>query len=87
MVLSCLIGKLSLVQMDGIGELSPVTLYTDPSLRVADYAGENRDYGTTRGYPNESEYTVVKVDFYNNIKTYLSELKNTDIRSLEDIVT
>ena len=61
-----------------------------------------RDYGTTRGYPNESEYTVVKVrsplagtrtaltlgqvDFYNNIKTYLSELANTDMKSLEDLV-
>jgi amidase len=44
------------------------------------------DWGTNRGYPNESEYTVVKVDFYNNIKSYLSELKNTKIRSLEDIV-
>ncbi|KAK3314451.1 amidase signature domain-containing protein [Apodospora peruviana] len=46
----------------------------------------NWDYGSSRGYPNESEYTVVKVDFYNNIKTYLSELSNTNIRSLEDIV-
>ncbi|TKA73433.1 hypothetical protein B0A49_06852 [Cryomyces minteri] len=44
------------------------------------------DYGTTRGHPNESEYTVVKVDLYNNIKAYLSELQNTNIRSLEDIV-
>lgn len=48
--------------------------------------GWNWDYGSTRGYPNESEYTVVKVDFYNNIKTYLSELENTKVRSLEDIV-
>lgn len=48
--------------------------------------GWDWDYGSTRGYPNESEYTVVKVDFYNNIKTYLSELENTPIRSLEDIV-
>lgn len=48
--------------------------------------GWNWDYGTTRGYPNESEYTVVKVDFYNNIKSYLSELQNTQMRSLEDIV-
>lgn len=48
--------------------------------------GWNWDFGTTRGYPNESEYTVVKVDFYNNIKAYLSELENTNIRSLEDIV-
>lgn len=48
--------------------------------------GWNWDYGTTRGFSNESEYTVVKVDFYNNIKAYLSELNNTHIRSLEDIV-
>jgi amidase len=49
-------------------------------------SGWNWDYGTTRGYPNESEYTYVKVDFYNDIKKYLAELNNTDIRSLEDIV-
>ncbi|KAL9941525.1 hypothetical protein D7B24_004418 [Verticillium nonalfalfae] len=48
--------------------------------------GWDWDYGSFRGFPNESEYTVVKVDFYNNIKTYLSELENTNIRSLEDIV-
>ena len=30
--------------------------------------------------------SVVKVDFYNNIKSYLSELENTNIRSLEEIV-
>ncbi|KAF4628261.1 hypothetical protein G7Y89_g9883 [Cudoniella acicularis] len=48
--------------------------------------GWNWDYGTTRGYANESEYTVVKVDFYNDIAGYLAELNNTDIRSLEDIV-
>lgn len=48
--------------------------------------GWNWDYGTTRGSPNESEYTVVKVDFYNNIATYLSTLENTDIRSLADLV-
>lgn len=28
----------------------------------------------------------MKVDFYNNIRTYLSELSNTNVRSLEDIV-
>ena len=48
--------------------------------------GWNWDYGTTRGFPNESEYTYIKVDFYNNIKTYLSEVENTDMHSLEDIV-
>lgn len=48
--------------------------------------GWNWDYGTTRGYPNESEYTYVKVDFYNDIAKYLAELNNTNIRSLADIV-
>lgn len=48
--------------------------------------GWNWDYGSTRGFANESEYTVVKVDFYNNIRDYLAELENTNIRSLEDIV-
>ncbi|KAL5336555.1 alpha-glucosidase [Aspergillus crustosus] len=48
--------------------------------------GWNWDYGSDRGFPNESEYSYVKVDFYNNIKAYLTELENTDIRSLEDIV-
>ncbi|PHH53724.1 putative amidase [Ceratocystis fimbriata CBS 114723] len=44
------------------------------------------DCGTKRGYPNRSEFTVIKVDFYNNIKSYLSELTNTKMRSLEDII-
>ena len=48
--------------------------------------GWNWDYGGSRGYPNESEYTVVTVDFYNNIATYLSEVNNTDVRNLQDIV-
>ncbi|GJC86167.1 putative amidase C869.01 [Colletotrichum liriopes] len=54
--------------------------------RLVSPDGWNWDYGTTRGYPNESEYTVVKVDFYNNINNYLSELENTDIKTLEDII-
>ena len=53
---------------------------------IVDPAGWNWDYGTTRGYPNESEYSYVKVDFYNDISAYLAELNNTNIRSLEDIV-
>ncbi|KAI8717229.1 hypothetical protein NCS52_00798100 [Fusarium sp. LHS14.1] len=48
--------------------------------------GWNWDYGTVRGFPNESEYTYIKVDFYNNIKTYLSEVSNTNVKDLEDIV-
>ncbi|KAK2594212.1 hypothetical protein QQS21_008101 [Conoideocrella luteorostrata] len=48
--------------------------------------GWNWDYGTTRGRPNESEYTYVKVDFYNNINKYLAELNNTKIRTIDDII-
>ncbi|KAL9069204.1 MAG: hypothetical protein Q9157_006248 [Trypethelium eluteriae] len=43
-------------------------------------------YGDTRRLPDESEYTVVKTDFYNNIRAYLAELSNTRIRTLEDII-
>jgi hypothetical protein len=46
-----------------------------------------RDWGGRRGYPNQSEYSVVKVDFHGNIASYLAELSNTTIRSLEDIVS
>ncbi|KAL8837927.1 MAG: hypothetical protein Q9176_005403 [Flavoplaca citrina] len=48
--------------------------------------GWNWDYGTTRGRPNESEYTYIKVDFYNNLRSYLSELSNTSIRSVDDVI-
>ncbi|EEP77697.1 conserved hypothetical protein [Uncinocarpus reesii 1704] len=44
------------------------------------------DWGSRRGYANESEYTIMKVDFYNDLRAYLSELENTNIRSLEDVV-
>ncbi|CEP59988.1 uncharacterized protein LALA0_S01e00474g [Lachancea lanzarotensis] len=52
------------------------------NLDVISSKGWNWDFGRT----NESEFTVVKVDFYNNIKAYLSELQNTEMKSLEDIV-
>lgn len=48
--------------------------------------GWDWDYGSKRGYPNESEYGYIKVDFYNDIKDYLAQLDNTSMRSLEDLV-
>ena len=48
--------------------------------------GWDWDWGTTRGFPNESEFTVIKVDFYNNINTYLSDVGNTKIKSFADII-
>ncbi|KAM3423510.1 hypothetical protein BST61_g938 [Cercospora zeina] len=44
------------------------------------------EWASTRGFPNESEYTYIKVDFYRDLQNYLAELNNTDMRSLEDIV-
>ncbi|KAF9890131.1 hypothetical protein FE257_006292 [Aspergillus nanangensis] len=54
--------------------------------RIVSPDGWDWDYGTKRGYPNESEFSYIKVDFYNNINVYLGELKNTNIRSLADLV-
>ncbi|KAG2417682.1 hypothetical protein HFD88_008901 [Aspergillus terreus] len=48
--------------------------------------GWNWDYGSSRGYANESEYSYIKVDFYNNLRDYLAEVNNTNIKSLEDLV-
>ena len=64
--------------MDGIGIMVRLTRASTPSSRSA--------------VSTETEVflliptTMRKVDFYNDIKTYLSELRNTTIRSLEDIV-
>ncbi|KAF6005919.1 hypothetical protein HII13_005377 [Brettanomyces bruxellensis] len=61
------------------------TNFKDPYASISP-DGWNWDYGGVEGWANQSEFTVVKVDFYNNIKQYLSEIKNTNITSLEDIV-
>ncbi|GAP82941.1 putative amidase [Rosellinia necatrix] len=46
------------------------------------------DYPSKIGHPEHSEFTVVKVDFYNDIKKYLAGLvvNPQNIRSLEDII-
>ena len=40
-----------------------------------------------RGEPDKSEFTVVKVDAYDGINTYLSGLSETPIKRIEDIVS
>lgn len=81
--LSQLLELLDLIKSAGATIING-TEFKDPSL-ISPY-GWDWDYGTHRGYPNESEYTVVKVDFYNDIKAYLAEVNNTLIKGLEDIV-
>jgi amidase len=39
------------------------------------------------GEPSKSEWTVAKIDAYNGINRYLSELSNTPIRTVEDVLT
>lgn len=40
-----------------------------------------------KGRPaDKSEYTVCSIDFYNGLKSYLAELSNTSIRSVEDVI-
>lgn len=53
---------------------------------VVSPTGWDWDHGRARGHANESEYTVVKADFYNDIASYLSELGNTAIHSLADMI-
>jgi amidase len=79
-----LLSLLSLIESAGATIINSTELPYWQTIVSPD--GWNWDYGTTRGYPNESEYTYVKVDFYNDIAKYLAELNNTDIRSLADIV-
>ncbi|KAK2599849.1 hypothetical protein N8I77_011571 [Diaporthe amygdali] len=79
-----LISILDLIQSAGATIVNETEILDYENLVSND--GWNWDWGTARGYSNESEYTVVAVDFYNNIQSYLSELNNTDIKTFEDIV-
>lgn len=79
-----LVSLLELIESAGATIVNETEILDYGTLVSTD--GWDWDWGTTRGRPNESEYTVVAVDFYNNIKSYLSELDNTNIKTLEDIV-
>ena len=46
------------------------------------FANVSREFGE----PSKSEFTVVKVEAYNGINAYLSELTDTPIKTMEDIV-
>ncbi|CAK5269247.1 unnamed protein product [Mycena citricolor] len=61
-------------------------VYNNTNYKYVDEIVSPAGWNWAFGPANQSEITVVNVDFYNNIKAYLSELGNTTIRSLEDIV-
>lgn len=45
------------------------------------------DESRKRGEPSKSEFTVVKVDAYNGINTYLSGLSASPVKTIEDVLT
>ncbi|KAK3716628.1 hypothetical protein LTR37_006258 [Vermiconidia calcicola] len=47
---------------------------------------ENGEWNWEHGGPQHSEFTVVKAEAYNGINQYLSELSNTEMRSVEDVL-
>lgn len=79
------LGRLiTLIHKNG-GTIVNFTEITDHE-NVVNKAGWDWNWQGKIGHPEKSEYTVVLVDFYNNIKKYLSGLQNTKMRSLEDII-
>lgn len=74
-----------LLEVIKVIEDAGATIYNNTDFGNLDVISDN-GWDWDFGPANESEFTVVKVDFYNNIKSYLNELENTNIRSLEDIV-
>ncbi|KAF7317149.1 Amidase family protein [Mycena chlorophos] len=63
-----------------------VEVYNNTNYKYVDEIVSPDGWNWAYGPTNQSEVTVVNVDFYNNIRAYLSELGNTTIRSLEDLV-
>ncbi|KAI0198955.1 amidase [Astrocystis sublimbata] len=68
--------KVFRVEIPSASELYPVN------------GGWDWDYPSKIGHPEHSAYTVVKTDFYNDLKKYLAGLVTNpnNIRSLEDVV-
>ena len=81
---SQLLELIKLIEAAGSSIVNGTELYQ--YANIVDPSSSEWDLGKARRYPNESEYTYIKVDFYNEIKAYLSELNGTDIESLEDLV-
>ncbi|KAL9099056.1 MAG: hypothetical protein Q9163_005385 [Psora crenata] len=77
--------KVALRVLKAIEEAGGVVIDTDFPC-VEDRIPENGSWDWEYGKASESEFTVVKVDAYNGINKYLSNLSATEIRSVEDII-
>ncbi|KAI1853361.1 hypothetical protein JX266_002067 [Neoarthrinium moseri] len=55
-------------------DLSDVTKIGSIGESVPDYGCCDWDFQSLRGYPERSQHTVVKVDFFNDLRRYLSSL-------------
>ncbi|KAI5356999.1 putative amidase signature domain-containing protein [Septoria linicola] len=49
------------------------------------FLGREKSRQMARGTADQSEYTVVKVDAYNGINSYLAQLEDTSIKTIEDV--
>ncbi|KAJ7116571.1 amidase signature domain-containing protein [Mycena epipterygia] len=76
----------ALLEAVGILKQHGVEVYNNTNYKYVKEIVSPSGWDWSYGPANQSEITVVNVDFYNNLAAYLSELGNTTIRSLEDLV-
>lgn len=53
---------------------------------IEERVGESGTWDWERGPPHKSEWTVAKVDAYNDMTAYLQGLKESEVRTVEDVV-
>ncbi|KAL8917055.1 MAG: hypothetical protein Q9208_008171 [Pyrenodesmia sp. 3 TL-2023] len=71
--------------LDAIGKAGAEIVRTDFPC-AEDRIAQDGSWDWKRGAPHESEYTVVKIDAYNGINAYLSQLLGSSVKSVEDVV-
>ncbi|KAJ3207699.1 hypothetical protein HDU82_003377 [Entophlyctis luteolus] len=77
-----------LLEVLSLLEAAGATIYnnTDYPSYLTSVSPNGWDWKYPEENPEEAPFTYIAVDFYNNVQEYLSELSNTSIRTLEDIV-
>ncbi|KAF2152653.1 amidase signature enzyme [Myriangium duriaei CBS 260.36] len=70
--------------LDAIKEAGGTIIDIDiPSIE--ERVGPSGKWNWEHGRPDQSEWTVAKVDAYNNVNAYLSSLSATSIKTIEDV--